>query len=335
MLVLRSSRLSDLPGVEVLAKESPVGVTSLPPNRDTLYRRIQASVDSFAADVSFHGEESYFFVLEDTASAELVGVSGVVASAGFNEPFYSYRNETLIHASPGLGIHNKIHALSLCHDLTGNTLLTSFYCRPSLNFSRWSDLLSRARLLFIALWPERFADAVVSEMVGVNGADGSSPFWDAVGRNFFGIDYQQAEFYCGVKGRKFIAELVPQHPIYVPLLSDAAQEAMGQINPSSAVPFDVLTREGFETENYIDIFDGGPTLYARTAAIRTIAQSRLITVRQGEGAGASYLVASTRLDDFRCTVAEAQLQDDELVLSAAAMTALGLQNGDTVRCAPL
>ncbi|MGQ5523219.1 arginine N-succinyltransferase [Chitinimonas sp. PSY-7] len=335
MLVLRPSRQSDLPGVELLAVESPIGVTSLPDNRDALYRRIEASLDSFAADVSFHGEERYFFVLEETTTGELVGVSGITASAGFNEPFYSYRNETLIHASPGLGINNKVHALSLCHDLTGNTLLNGFYCRDALDFTQGSDLLSRGRLLFIAQWPERFAHGVVSEMLGVNRDDGSSPFWDAVGRNFFGIDYQQAEFYCGVKGRKFISELMPQHPIYVPLLSDEAQEVMGQINPASAVPFDVLTREGFETENYVDIFDGGPTLYARTAAIRTIAQSRLIKLAAGEGGQVPYLIATTSLKDYRCTVADAQLVGDSLVVAPAVLTALGLKTGDTVRTAPL
>jgi arginine N-succinyltransferase len=335
VLVLRSCRLSDLPGVEQLATDSPVGVTSLPADRDTLFRKIQASIDSMAADVSFYGEESYLFVLEDSSSGELVGVAGITASAGFNEPFYSYRNETLIHASPGLGINNKIHALSLCHDLTGNTLLTSFYVRDPLRFSRWSDLLSRARLLFIAQWPERFADGVVSEMVGVCRDDGSSPFWDSVGRIFFTVSYQEAEHYCGVKGRKFIAELMPQHPIYVPLLADEAQEAMGQINAVSEVPFDVLTREGFEAENYIDIFDGGPTLHATTRAIRTVAQSRLAKVVEGQGGNAAFLVASTRLDDFRATVADAEHSGSTICLSAAAMAALGVKAGETVRIAPL
>ncbi|MBV8466074.1 MAG: arginine N-succinyltransferase [Burkholderiales bacterium] len=335
MLVFRPARQSDLPAIERLASESPVGVTSLPVDQDTLASKVQASIDSIAADVSYYGEESYFFVLEDKIADTLVGVSGIVASAGFNEPFYSYRNETLIHAAPGLGIHSKIHALSLCHDLTGNTLLTSFYVQPSLRFTRGSDLLSRARLMFIAQWPERFADGVVSEMLGSTRADGSSPFWDSVGRIFFGIDYQDAEYYCGVKGRKFIAEMMPQHPLYVPLLSDEAQAVMGEVGPDSAVPFDVLTREGFETENYIDIFDGGPTLHAATRGIRTIAQSCLAKVMEGSVGGAAWLVSTTRLDDFRATVAEADVTDHGIALAPAVREALGLAVGDVVRVSPL
>lgn len=52
---------------------------------------------------------------------------------------------------------------------------------------------------------------------------------------------------------------MPHYPIYVPLLPDAAQESMGQVHPRAQITFDILMREGFETDNYIDIFDGGPT----------------------------------------------------------------------------
>ena len=162
MLILRPARLSDLAEIQRLAAESPVGVASLPDDRERLGERIRASLASFAAEVSFNGEESYFFVLEDSASGELVGCSAIVASAGYSEPFYSFRNETFVHASRELKIHNKIHVLSLCHDLTGNSLLTSFYVLPELVNSAWAELNSRGRLLFMASHPERFADSVVT-----------------------------------------------------------------------------------------------------------------------------------------------------------------------------
>lgn len=127
MLVMRPAQMADLGEVQRLAADSPIGVTSLPDDVDRLSDKIAASEASFAAEVSFNGEESYFFVLEDTDSGKLVGCSAIVASAGYSEPFYSFRNETFVHASRELKIHNKIHVLSQCHDLTGNSLLTSFY----------------------------------------------------------------------------------------------------------------------------------------------------------------------------------------------------------------
>ena len=162
MLVMRPAQMADLAEVQRLAADSPVGVTSLPDDAKVLGEKIAASEASFSAEVSFNGEESYFFVLEDSETGRLVGCSAIVASAGFSEPFYSFRNETFVHASRELKIHNKIHVLSLCHDLTGNSLLTSFYVERDLVNTPVAELNSRGRLLFMASHPERFADEVGS-----------------------------------------------------------------------------------------------------------------------------------------------------------------------------
>ncbi|WP_137817405.1 arginine/ornithine succinyltransferase subunit alpha [Pseudomonas sp. 2FG] len=339
MLVMRPAQMADLADVQRLAADSPVGVTSLPDDAERLSDKIVASEASFAAEVSFNGEESYFFVLEDTDTGRLVGCSGIVASAGYSEPFYSFRNETFVHASRSLSIHNKIHVLSLCHDLTGNSLLTSFYVEKPLVNSPWAELNSRGRLLFVANHPERFADAVVVEIVGHSDEHGDSPFWDAVGRNFFDLNYAEAERLSGLKSRTFLAELMPHYPIYVPLLPDAAQEAMGQVHPRAQITFDILMREGFETDHYIDIFDGGPTLHARTSGIRSIAQSRVVPVRLGSQerrepgkGGRPYLVANGQLQDFRAVVVELDwVPGKPVTLSLEAAEALGVGEGASVR----
>lgn len=334
MLVMRPAQVADLQQVQRLAADSPVGVTSLPDDAERLKEKILASEASFAAEVSFNGEESYFFVLEDTQSGRLVGCSSIVASAGFSEPFYSFRNETFVHASRELKIHNKIHVLSLCHDLTGNSLLTSFYVERDLVNTPIAELNSRGRLLFMASHPERFADAVVTEIVGYSDEQGESPFWNAVGRNFFDLNYSEAEKLSGLKSRTFLAELMPHYPIYVPLLPDEAQEAMGQVHPRAQITFDILMREGFETDNYIDIFDGGPTLHARTSGIRSIAQSRLVPVRIGEvpKATRSYLVTNGLLQDYRAVVAELDwVPGKPVTLSAETAEALGIGEGASVR----
>ncbi|MCF7530827.1 arginine/ornithine succinyltransferase subunit alpha [Pseudomonas petrae] len=339
MLVMRPAQMADLSEVQRLAADSPIGVTSLPDDVGRLGDKIAASEASFAAEVSFNGEETYFFVLEDTEAGRLVGCSGIVASAGYSEPFYSFRNETFVHASRELKIHNKIHVLSQCHDLTGNSLLTSFYVLPELVGTLWSELNSRGRLLFVASHPERFADSVVTEIVGYSDDNGDSPFWDAIGRNFFDINYAEAERLCGLKSRTFLAELMPHYPIYVPLLPDEAQEAMGQVHPRAQITFDILMREGFETDHYIDIFDGGPTLHARVSGIRSIAQSRVVpvkvdTVSTGDAVkgGRPYLVSNGQLQDYRAVMLELDwVPGKPVALSLAAAEALGVGEGASVR----
>ncbi|UFH48412.1 arginine/ornithine succinyltransferase subunit alpha [Pseudomonas sp. KNUC1026] len=339
MLVMRPARMADLQEVQRLAADSPIGVTSLPNDAQRLADKIAASESSFAAEVMFNGEETYFFVLEDLATARSMGCSAIVASAGYSEPFYSFRNETFVHASRELAIHNKIHVLSPCHDLTGNSLLTSFYVVPELVRSAWAELNSRARLLFMAGHPERFAESVVTEIVGYSDENGDSPFWNAVGRNFFNISYAEAERLCGLNSRTFIAELMPHYPIYVPLLPDTAQEAMGQVHPRAQVTFDILMREGFETDHYIDIFDGGPTLNARVSGIRSIAQSRLVAVRLGEGEpshGRPYLLSNEQLQDYRAVMLTLDWAPGQpLTLSAAQAQALNVSDGASVRLIPV
>ncbi|MBD9514151.1 MULTISPECIES: arginine/ornithine succinyltransferase subunit alpha [Pseudomonadaceae] len=334
MLVMRPAQVADLQQVQRLAADSPVGVTSLPDDAERLREKILASEASFTAEVSFNGEESYFFVLEDSETGRLVGCSAIVASAGFSEPFYSFRNETFVHASRELKIHNKIHVLSLCHDLTGNSLLTSFYVERDLVNTPIAELNSRGRLLFMASHPERFADAVVVEIVGYSDDQGQSPFWNAIGRNFFDLDYTEAEKLSGLKSRTFLAELMPHYPIYVPLLPDEAQEAMGQVHPRAQITFDILMRDGFESENYVDIFDGGPALHARTSNIRSIAQSRQVPVRIGEGGKGNrgYLVTNGQLQDFRAIVAELDwVPGKPVTLNQETADALGIGEGASVR----
>jgi len=336
MLYVRPARLSDLSEVRRLAAASLIGVTSLPDDGEQLAQKIAASETAFAAEVSFAGEESYFFVLEDSQNQRLLGCSAIVASAGGAQPFYNFRNETFVHASRALSVCSRIHVLSLCHDLSASSLLSSFYIDPGAPREQ-AELISRARLLFAASFPERFTDSLVAEIVGLSDEQGRSPFWDAVGRNFFDLDYEAAERLCAGQSRTFLAELMPHYPLYVPLLPDEAQAAIGEVHPKARLAFDILSREGFETERYIDPFDGGPCLLARTSAIRSIAQSQTFIAKQGDLArlGKPYLIGNGRLRDFRAVLLEVAPEDGQLPLPDNALQALAVKQGEKLRAIAL
>jgi arginine N-succinyltransferase len=221
----------------------------------------------------------------------------------------------------------------VCHDLSGHTLLRGFHIDAALERTRFSELLSRARLLFIAAHTARFAEAVITEIVGYSDEQGQSPFWDALGKHFFDLPYVEAERLCGLQSRTFLAELMPQYPIYVPMLP-AAQACIGRIHPDGQEAFDILEREGFETNSYIDLFDAGPTLYARTSNIRSIAQSQTGTVHPGPAIDArgSYLVSNDSLKGYRAIVAELDYHAGQPVaLSAEMRAALNVTDASTIR----
>ncbi|HEX9390832.1 MAG TPA: arginine N-succinyltransferase [Usitatibacteraceae bacterium] len=343
MLMLRPGRMADLAAIEAIAARSAVGVTSLPPDREKLHDKLLSSAHSFAAEVDSNGEEIYFFVLENMATGEIVGTSGIVASAGFHDRFYSYRNEIIVHASQELKVSNKIHALHLCHDLTGYSLLTSFYIDPAYRQSEWPQLLSRARLLFISEFPHRFADKIAAENPGLCDEQGRSPFWDAVGKRFFNMEYPQAERLSGGRSKTFIAELMPQYPIYVPLLPADAQLAIGQLNPVGELPFSILLDEGFEADTYVDIFDAGPTVEARVQGLRTVRANKRLNVNLVSATGGvsavPCIIASATTESFRATIANAVLQagemGEEILLTHEVAARLELEPGDAVRAVPV
>ena len=66
-------------------------------------------------------------MLEDLTARRLVGCSEILATAGFNEPFYSLRNRHFTSTSRELNIEHGVPALSLCQDLNGHTLLRGFH----------------------------------------------------------------------------------------------------------------------------------------------------------------------------------------------------------------
>ena len=338
--LLRPAQATDLAGLLRLASQRAIGISSLPLEREALHERILSSVQAFASDDAPSGDETYLFVLEDRAAGgELIGTAGIAAAAGFHDRFYAYRNEFVVQASPALGARNRIHTLHLCHDLTGVTLLTGFHIQASHAHTLAPQLLSRGRLMFIAAHPERFSDRIAAENPGIADDKGRCPFWDAVGRRFFGMDTAAAEALAGGRTHKnWIAELLPQSPIYVPLLPEEAQWSLGQLHPVGELPFGILMDEGFDGDNYVNVFDGGPTADSRVALLKTVASRRRVraSARRGEAGPLQgwQLVTRPARVDFRATLLP-RGTGRSLALAADEAQALGVAAGDWLDVAPL
>ncbi len=332
MMIVRPCTLADLPAIEDLAVESEVGITTLPVNKEKLKERIDLSIQSFNGQAKELA--NYLFVLENTDNQDIVGVAGVIARAGAGGPFYSYRKEDVIHSSPSLGVNNRIPSLHLCHDLTDQTQLCSFFIKEDYRQTPAAELLSRARLLFIAEHRDSFGEYIIAEIPGILDEEENSPFWDSVGNRFFGVDYSLAEYYSGVKSQAFIAEMMPPYPLYVPLLTEEAQKALGQPNDNAMHTLSFLRKEGMKPTHYIDIFDGGPTLKANIQRLLTIRNSRkmLSKLVDHKTLGGHHLIANTRMSGFRAGLINLQgAYGDELPITQETATRLSLEPGDSLR----
>ncbi len=342
MVVVRPVELSDIPALEVLVAKAAQGVHTLPRTRDKLEQAVERSIASFAATIDMHGEESYVFVLESEAGANpgIIGTASIFATAGTNGTYFAFRNDVVQHVSRDLNISHSVHALTLCSELTAYSQLAGFYLNAGHGASEKSSkqdaaLLSRARLLFAACAPHRFSDRFFVPLAGMTDANDESPFWNALGRKFFQMDFLDAERIIeGARNRTLIVELMPPYPVYVPLLPGDAQAAMGQIHPESALAYELLADEGFEADEYVDIFDGGPILLAHKDSLRTLQEAslRVVEIGQPPQQAPSMMLGNRSERQFRAVHAPCSLTEHSVRISNEVAQKLGVAAGDALFC---
>src|SRR3546814_1565189 len=93
---------------------------------------------------------------------------------------------------------------------------------------------------------------------------------------------------------------MPKHPVYIAMLNEHARSGIGVPHPSGRAAMRMLENEGFAFENYVDIFDGGPTMTARTDQVASIRDAKHVEVTGISEGGEDALIATGRLADFRC-----------------------------------
>lgn len=334
MMVIRPIRADDYPALYDIAVESGHGFTSLPVNDELLMRKISRSEQSFSKPVTSPGDEGYLFVLEDTETGEVCGTSALEAAVGLDDAFYHYHLGKVVHSSRSLGVYKTVDILTLCNDYTGVSELCTLFLRESRREKNNGRLLSKMRFLFMAEFPQRFAERVIAEMRGVSNQDGSSPFWQWLQEHFFSLDFPTADYLTGIGQKVFIAELMPKYPIYVSLLSKQAQAVIGKVHEKTKPALALLQSEGFSNRGYVDIFDAGPTVEARVEHIRSVRNSRRLQVNLGEvNNGQPYLVCNTKVMDFRAAWLTLDVDEfsEQVTLPAKVAAALQVSAGDWVR----
>ncbi|HBW39226.1 MAG TPA: arginine N-succinyltransferase [Leclercia adecarboxylata] len=333
MMVIRPIERGDLSALMQLAGKTGGGLTSLPVDEKTLSARIERSLQTWQGALP-KGEQGYVFVLEEAATGTVAGICAIEVAVGLNDPWYNYRVGTLVHASKELNVYNALPTLFLSNDHTGSSELCSLFLDPDWRKEGNGYLLSKSRFLFMAAFRDRFNEKVVAEMRGVIDETGFSPFWQSLGERFFSMEFSKADYLCGTGQKAFIAELMPKHPIYTHFLSPEAQAVIGQVHPQTAPARAVLEKEGFRYRNYVDIFDGGPTLECDIDRVRAIRKSRLVEVAEGQPAPGEWpacLVANEQYDQFRATLVCVDPECERLVLTAAQLDALKCRAGDRIR----
>ncbi len=298
MLLIRPVSMTDLHDLLELSIEAGKGMTSLPNDSEAMGHNIQRSIDSFASNKG-RDEDYFLLVMEDTEREKVVGTAGVYSQVGARQAFYAYRLMSTNHHSHSLDKQVNNDILQLTNDYTGCSEVGTLFLSPQYRGNgHW---LAKSRYMLMAQFPERFSSHVIAELRGYIDIQGVSPFWNAIGRNFFEMDFEKADNLCGVGSNQFITELMPKYPIYTKLLPQDAQDVIGKPNRAGLRAKELLEEEGFEYDNVVDIFDAGPIMRARIKSLRSIRRmdQGLATITDEKMTTSKCMVSNGQLENFR------------------------------------
>lgn len=337
MLIVRPATEKDLDQLYSLILRSEEGLTSLKITQAQLQDRIETSTFAFNRASHKLSGLPYVFVMEDLDAQQVVGTSSIYSKVGGYEPFYAYQIEKSIHESIELGVHREIDVLHLHKEHDGPTEIGSLFLAPEYWGKGNGKLLSLSRFLYMAELPDRFDVSTIAEMRGVIDQEGRSPLWDALGRHFFQIEFPRAVMQMSVS-KTFIADLMPKHPIYLPLLPEEARNVVAKVHRNTEPALAMLSKQGFRHRGLVDIFDGGPVVHAETKDIATIALSRCLEIAQIQEFDTSdkalQMIAKCG-SGFRVATGFVLVEQNMATLQSETAEVLRLNKGDKIRIAPL
>ncbi|MBX7230722.1 MAG: arginine N-succinyltransferase [Bdellovibrionales bacterium] len=329
--IVRSAQNSDLNGLYNLARQFTL--LNLPADKKLIGNKIERSQASFSGKLS-KDEAEYLFVVEDVYSKDLAGASLIVAKNGTaNSPNFSFKVLKKERFSKELGI-GFIHQILRLHanydgptEVGGLVVDRSYRRRPE----KVGRLISLSRFLFIGMEPHRFENELHSEMAPPLTDEGRSEFWEALGRRFTGMPYQEADT-ISQQNNQFIKSLFPEEDIYLCLLDSKARLVLGRVAEETQAALHLLNKIGFTYKEEVDPFDGGPHLGVARDQVTLIKKARWLKASSTSSLSYEHqaLIGTFNQNFFLCGVSACHIQEDEVLLPEKTLMTLNISSGDEV-----
>ena len=226
--LVRGIQTEDIDSAMSLARQ--FSLLNLPYDRAAIAQKIEQSRGSFSGEIDKE-EARYVFVIEDIDNNSISGSSQILAKHGtIQEPSYSFEvlKKERFSRDLGVGFIHQILRLKINEDgpteIGGLVVDRNYRSRPE----KVGKIISLIRFLMIGMYPDRFENKVYAQMAPPLTEEGRSEFWEALGRRFTGMPYQEADL-LSQKNREFIRSLFPEEDIYLCLLDSKARLVMGRV----------------------------------------------------------------------------------------------------------
>lgn len=270
MFLIRSVKKNDLE--HLFALSQVMNFINLPPYEDMIKKKIERSLKTFENPDKNLAHNHYIFVIEDTEKKKVIGVSMIHSQHGTEDEPHFYLTvgrENKFSQTLNTGfIHGT---LKLGYDTNGPTEIGGLVLDPSYrgNENKIGKQLSFVRFLYMGMNPDRFKETIHAELLPPFDADGNSPLWEAIGRRFLNMNYQDADVLSRTN-KEFILNLFPKEIIYEQLLPIEARNSIGKVGPETLPVKNMLEKIGFKYISQVDPFDGGPHFQAKLSEISLV-----------------------------------------------------------------
>ena len=291
---------------------------NLPSDKKILTEKIERSIASFDGRLPME-ECEFLFVVEDVDNQFIAGSSQIISKHGTESCphlYFQVLQKNRMSEELGVGFMHKILRFQQDYDgptEIGGLIVDKAYRRRPEKVGRQVSLM---RFLYMASNLDKFTDRVLCEFAPPLTDEGRSEFWEALGRRFTGMPYQEADQLSQLN-KEFIQQLFPEEDIYTSLLDSKARLVMGQVGEKTRPAQALLEKIGFRYLEKIDPFDGGPHYGAKTEEISIVRDTKLFEARPttGELFDKKALVGCSTNGKFRgIQTAVSVNEDEELVL---------------------
>lgn len=332
--IIRSVRSEDLTQLTDLAKQ--FNLLNLPGDKKVLTEKIERSEASFSGELKKEKAE-YIFVVEDTEENLVVGSSLILAKHGTEDVPHSYfKILKRDHFSQDLGIGFIHQVLRFQLDTDGPTeigglLVDKLYRRRP---ERLGKQISLSRFVYMGLHPERFEKRVLCELTPPLTEEGRSEFWEALGRRFTGLPYQEADM-LSQSNKEFIESLFPEEDIYMSLLDAKARLVLGRVCEATKPAQHLLESIGFEYLEEVDPFDGGPHYGADTKDILPIKLGKKLRLAEmKDSTFKTQGLVGVGAENFRCVMTGYEIRDGAVSIPGKARDILKIDLDEEVFVSP-
>ncbi len=341
MILLREIQDKDLDALERFAQIP--GFINLTADKDALMDKIQRSKASFAGKLKDKNDGKFIFVAEDTLTRRVLGTSMIATEHGNMESphfYFEVGSEEKFSDTINTGfIHGT---LKLKYDTNGPSEIGGLVLDPEYRNSetRMGRQISFVRFLYLGLHRDQFKRKLLAELLPPLNKKGQSPLWEAIGRRFTNMDYWEADQLCQ-RNKEFIFSLFPSGKIYTTFLTAEAKNSIGKVGKETEPVLHMLEKIGFEYQQQVDPFDGGPHLWANVDEILPIKKIDKYRYARSAPAEATTLAgllcrSEQKPGEFRAVAVKAAVSGKGERLLAATEDSLdiektlGLSEGDSI-----